>query len=920
MFNKTIVTTISVLLLSINLLACGNDSPEIHIANAKNHIQNKEYNAAVIELKNAILKDKIATEPRVLLGEIYLSRGDYPSAEKELSTALRHGSDDTQIELLLARALLGNNDITAIEELVSNTDRQSLNIKSELLAINAIALMRNNNLDKARSVLSQAEALGFNGLYFNLAHAQLLAQKEQFDDSLTLLNKMRVLHPDNIEALLLTAHVLSVQSKYEQATVLYRKILDTSPDNANYKLYLAQALVKNEKYEEARPYIADILKIIPSHTVANDLQALIEYANSNFIEARRHAKTAIREGSNSFSSYVIAGMCAYLQNDYEDAYQNFKVVAPYLKDDHYLQQLYVASQFKIGKINEAFNNINDFDISNTDYNNFVTRMSLEFSSIGRNSDAMALADKAELHSTEAGQLRIGLVRAANNDQQGIKTLENILKSTPDQLEANIGLAYYHFTNGDVEKGEEVIDKWIASNNNDISALLLKGYISIKKEEYTLANSIFEKVLTLEPDNIKAKLSIAQIHALNDNADQSYNDTFTLAKQYPDNFTIAMFLYRFASQTDQVDKIISFYKDLLNNNQNNIKFRMLLARIYANVEQSDKGIELLEELPIIEQTADVWSLKTLLYFQLHEYRKAFQAAEKWVEQDRSSPEAYLRVVQLSELTKNFDKGIKYALDAEKIFIEQAYFPLMRATLLLLNQQPLLSQSVLAELPEKFKNTSYYLQLQSKIYSALEDYGKSVLFAEKRYHTYPSSITAKDLALAYIANDQYDAATALLKRRLKENPGSEGALHLLLAQIQNDVEPKAAVNTYLSILKNEPENVIALNNIAWLYINENSFENACRYALKAYNNAPNAPEIQDTYGYCLLKTGQHEASMAPLKMAYEGRSNNIDISFHYAESLILNNHPEKARRVLNRVNPVKAEHIEQQKRLYQQTEIR
>lgn len=920
MLNKTLLTKIAVLLISINLLACGDDSPETHIANAKLHIQNKEYNAAVIELKNAILKDKKSAEPRVLLGEIYLSRGDYPSAEKELSTALRHGSDNIQVELLLARALLGNNNITAIEELVSNTDKQSLNIKSELLSINAIALMRNNNLDKARSTLNKAEMLGFSGLYFNLAQAQLLAQDEQFDSALAMLKKMLALHPDNIEALLLTAHVMSVQSEYEQAAALYKKVLDSSPDNANYKLYLAQALVKNEQFTEATPYVADVLKIVPSHLVANDLQALIEYANSNFIDARRHAKTAIREGSTSFSTYVIAGMCAYLQNDYEDAYQNFKFVAPYLKDDHYLQQLYVASQFKIGKINEAFDNINDFDLSNTEYNDFVTRMSLEFSSIGRNNDAMALADKAELYSTEAGQLRIGLVRAANNNKEGIRKLESILKNKPDQLEANIGLAYYHFSNGNIKEGEEVIDKWIVSNNTDISALLLKGYISIKKEEYSVANSMFEKVLNLDPDNIKAKLSISQINALNGNANQSFNETFTLAKQHPDNFTIAMFLYRFASQTDQVDKIISYYKDLLNENQSNIKYRMLLARIYASVEQSDKGVELLEELPSIEQTADVWSLKTLLYFQLHEYRKAFQAAENWVELDRSSSEAYLRVVQLSELTKNFDKGIKYALDAEKIFIEQPYFPLMRATLMLLNEQPLLSQAVLVELPEEFKHTSYYLQLQSKVYYALEDYGKSVIFAEKRYHTYPNSITAKDLALAYIANSQYDAATALLNRRINENPGSEGALHLLLAQIQNDVEPKAAVNTYLAILKKEPENVIALNNIAWLYINENNFENACHYALKAYNNAPNAPEIQDTYGYCLLKTGQHEASMTTLKMAYEGRSNNIDISFHYAESLILNNHIEKARRVLNRANPVKAEHIEQQKRLYQQIDIR
>ncbi|MGF1723879.1 XrtA/PEP-CTERM system TPR-repeat protein PrsT [Photobacterium nomapromontoriensis] len=917
MFNKIILVKAAAVFLSFTLLACNSESPEFHITNAKNHIENKDYNTAVIELKNAIKKDKTDPEPRTILGEIYLMRGEYSAARKELSMALKYSSNNIQTELYLARALLGDNDIKAIEELVHHSETKSLNVKSELLSINALALIRNNKLNRARSILHDAEMMGFSGVYFNLAQAQLLAQNSKYDNAVAILKKTLTVHPNNIETLLLTAHVLSAQSEHEETAEIYRKILASAPDNPNYQLYFAQSLVKSEKYSEAEPYVNDILKLVPSHLVANNLKASIEYSKSNFKDARRHANAAIREGSNNIGTYVIAGICAYLQNDYEDAYLHLKEIAPYLKEDHFLQQLFVASQFKIGKINEAIESINDFDLSNKEYNNFATRMSLEFSSIGRSSDALAIAKKAEQFSTQSGQLRIGLLRAANNEQDGIKQLESILKVKPDQLEANIGLAYYHLSNGNIKKGEDVIDKWLESNNKDITALLLKGYLSLKKEKYNIAESMFNRALSLDKDNIKAKLSLLQLQSLNGDTKTAFDETFLLAKQYPDNFTVAMFLYRFAAQTDRIDDIISFYTTLIDADTNSIKYRLLLARIYASIQQSDKGIALLEELPSIQHSADVWSIKTLLYFQALDYRKAFQAAEEWVKLDRSNPEAYLRVIQLSESTKNYNKGIQYALDAEKLFIEHPHFTLMRATLLQLDQQPTRSQAVLDALPEKVKQSSYFLKLQSEVYRDRKDYNKSVLFAHQRYEKYPTSITAKDLALAYIADDQYRKATNLLKQRISKNPESEGALHLLLAQIQYNVEPNAAIETYISILEREPQNVIVLNNVAWLYINSNDLRNACQYATKAYNNAPNNPEIQDTYGYCLLKSGKHKESMIPLKMAYDGRNNNIEISFHYAESLILNNHLEKARRILDRVKPENNEHYKQHRQLYKQT---
>ena len=80
---------IIVLTVSLLLAACGRDDPASLVASAKGYIAKRDFNASIIQLKNALQKEPENTEARYLLGLSFLENEDIGSAEM----AFQHGEE-----------------------------------------------------------------------------------------------------------------------------------------------------------------------------------------------------------------------------------------------------------------------------------------------------------------------------------------------------------------------------------------------------------------------------------------------------------------------------------------------------------------------------------------------------------------------------------------------------------------------------------------------------------------------------------------------------------------------------------------------------------------------------------------------------------------------------------------------------------
>ena len=95
-----------------------------------------------------------------------------------------------------------------------------------------------------------------------------------------------------------------------------------------------------------------------------------------------------------------------------------------------------------------------------------------------------------------------------------------------------------------------------------------------------------------------------------------------------------------------------------------------------------------------------------------------------------------------------------------------------------------------------------------------------------------------------------------------------------------------------------NVVALNNLAWLYWLENSSK-ALVTAEKAYQLAPDTAAVVDTYGWIMLHQGSKSKALDLIRKAVSYNPANPDIRYHLVKALADNGDKAQAKKEVSRL---------------------
>ena len=108
-------------------------------------------------------------------------------------------------------------------------------------------------------------------------------------------------------------------------------------------------------------------------------------------------------------------------------------------------------------------------------------------------------------------------------------------------------------------------------------------------------------------------------------------------------------------------------------------------------------------------------------------------------------------------------------------------------------------------------------------------------------------------------------------------------------------KEATKIYEKVLIIQSDNVVALNNLAWLYSLVNN-PKALELAERAYNVNSSDAGIQDTYGWVLVQQGQTDKGLRLLEQARKALPGIPEIQYHYAVALLKSGEEKEARKIL------------------------
>jgi len=180
----------------------------------------------------------------------------------------------------------------------------------------------------------------------------------------------------------------------------------------------------------------------------------------------------------------------------------------------------------------------------------------------------------------------------------------------------------------------------------------------------------------------------------------------------------------------------------------------------------------------------------------------------------------------------------------------------------------------------------LLIQQQDWDALENK------IENRYENKPDDIQTLSFIAGNLAKNQNKnarrVAEDMLGKILTGNPDYIPAMKILAGLLQSSERNTEAAAIYRQLLKIDPDDVIAINNLAWLMCEyENDYQQALELAQKGLRKNNRYLDLTDTRGVIYYRLGEHQKAIRDFTKCvelYPRNSHSLAVShLHLAEAL-------------------------------------
>lgn len=461
------------------------------------------------------------------------------------------------------------------------------------------------------------------------------------------------------------------------------------------------------------------------------------------------------------------------------------------------------------------------------------------------------------HST---QIQLGLGALYRKSGQDIKARQRYAilikeyKDKPAGLEAKVKLAEMDFVEGKQADAERQAQEVLKENPRSSEGLILTGRMALARRNGKDAVQAFRTVLHDQPE-------LSTIHYLLGQAYQLTGDT-NLAKE---SFERAVALY-----PDQVDA------------------KRSLAVLESKIGRYQQARARLDDL-LKQRPDDVTALDMLMTLDL--VTKNWSGAEQTLGRIRrvaaESPLALMAEGRLYEAQRRLNDAMN-AYERATALVPNEPEPLLSLVRLEMAQgHRTRSQARLETLLTAHPDHLFGHGLLGEVLSISGAHEAAVLHYREAARLNPKWITPwLNWATLSLARKRQDVAVQVVQDGLKANPESE-ELHMLLASAHSEQgQIDLAVAAYETILRLNPRNVLAANNLAVLLVDHkgdpSSMQKAFSLSRDFEKEAPH-PLFLDTLGWVRFKMGQPEEAIRLMKNAVAKSPEISVLNYHLGMAL-------------------------------------
>jgi putative PEP-CTERM system TPR-repeat lipoprotein len=462
-------------------------------------------------------------------------------------------------------------------------------------------------------------------------------------------------------------------------------------------------------------------------------------------------------------------------------------------------------------------------------------------------------------------------------QQHIETALNL---DPEFQQAEILLVTSKMQKGDFDGALAAAKEFHESRPGEVAPLNLLGRVYLAAGQTENAREAFGKAVALDAGDPAASLQLAQLALEQGDIAAARAQYATILRHHKDFLPALLQLSALDLSEGNEDAMVARLEQAIASHPEKLEPRLVLARYYLSKGKADRVKAIFASLSDIQkQSPPVLQLTALAQLADNQHSDALVTLEELVDATPGSAPSHYQLGIAAAGAGDMQRAeteLKRALE-----IDPNFAPSLAA----------LAQSALAkdstdELNEYLNrliaiapNVPEVLQLQAAAAHRQGDANAATGFASAAFEASPSTRTVTNLSFYLLAAGKRAEARTALSAWLTEHP-EDTSVRMALAndqQLGNDVA--GAMANYETILRNNPDNVIALNNLAW-HLQESDLEQALIYARRAQLLAPGSAEVLDTLGVLEHRNGDSRRGLRYVQRALEIAQDQPSMLYHSA----------------------------------------
>jgi len=875
--------------LTLSLVAACTTEREATPAELRAMLDNGQVNAAVIHLKKAMQKDSGSAELKVLLARALLIQSQPLLAEIELRKALDAPGLREEVLPLLARALVESRSGAKLLSEFGDAKLQDAAADRALQVAKVRANFDLGKVDQGAALLAELLQSQPQDPQLLLLEAKRFALLGRTDDAIRVLSGLVERFPADSEALLFLADLRAATGMADkEALALYRKVVERDNKNLAAHSAIVSKLLRLGDVAAADQALAEMKKANTAHLQTRFIDAQVALAKSDRKRARELAQQLLAEAPQSLSALQLAALIELRDGKLAQAESLLNKALHIDKSARPVRRLLADVYTRAGQPEQALAVLKPMlDVPSPDPQTLrlAADAAMLAGDIARAGDYYAKAAKS---NPEDVQLRasIAVVEVARGRaDEGLQSLRQLSASQPADFRVDLVLIDTLVRRRDYGGALKAVDNMAAKDPKATGIDLIRGRIHLMRADWPRARESLQRSLELHPKNYPSMAALAALDA----AQGRLNDAMQRHEQFlaanPPPAVRSMALQglsglKFKARAPQ-DAVVKLLRDAVAADPSSETASLMLVDGLLRGRQVEAALSSAQSA-VAKFPESVVLLDALGRSQMSkgEMRQAATTYSKLIQRRPTYAEAHLRAAQIAHLTNDVNGATSAYLRALSIEPESDESQVGLAKLAAVPANQLIVMTAVSKLKKDVPGAAYPHQVEGDIYFARRAFPEAIeAYSAGLNKTRPGRLPIRLHRSMLSAGREADARKMAETWRARHPHDVAFEAHLA-DQAMMSKNTKAAEVHYRRVLELNPTHYLALNNLAWILIQQRR-PGAVALAERAAQVVPGSAAVLDTLAHALASEGKSDQAVTLAEQILTMEPANVAYGFSMAQ---------------------------------------